>query len=227
MSLFAISDLHLSFAADKSMEIFRGWENYTYRLEANWKRLVKNEDTVVLAGDISWAMGLENAVADFEFIESLPGKKIVLKGNHDYWWNTMSKMEKFLEEKKFTSISFLHNNCVKAGEYAVCGSRGWLYDGTGEQDQKVIARECGRLEMSISAAEKTGLEPIVFLHYPPAYGEYTCDEIIEVLRRHNITMLYYGHIHGIGRNQAPSSFEEIKMRLISCDCVDFTPIFIG
>lgn len=227
MSIFALSDLHLSFDADKSMEVFYGWKNYTERISANWKRMVKDEDTVVLAGDTSWAMGIEKAAADFEFIERLPGKKLILKGNHDYWWTTMSKMEKFLAEKNFTSISFIHNNCAAVGDFAVCGSRGWVYDGSGEHDSKVISRECGRLEMSIAAAEKTGLSPLVFLHYPPVYGEYVCDEIIEVLRRHNITSLYYGHIHGNGRNQAPSGYEEIKMRIISCDCVDFTPIFVG
>lgn len=227
MSLYALSDLHLSFSENKSMEIFRGWENYTQRIEANWRRMIKDDDTIVLAGDTSWAMGIENAANDLRFIENLPGKKIILKGNHDYWWNTMSKMQKFIETQNFTSITFLHNNCVTVGEFAVCGSRGWLYDGSGEFDKKVILRECGRLEASISAAEKTGLEPVVFLHYPPAYGGYCTDEIIEVLRRHNITNLYYGHIHGSGRNQAPSAYEEIKMRLISCDCVDFTPIFVG
>ncbi len=227
MSLYALSDLHLSFGADKSMEVFRGWEHYTERIEANWKRIVKENDTVVLAGDTSWGLDIKDSFKDFTFLQNLPGKKILLKGNHDYWWNTMSKMNAFLAENNFDSISFLHNNTVLVEKFAVCGTRGWLYDGTGQQDKKVILRECGRLKMSLEAAEKTGLKPIVFLHYPPVYGEYTCDEILNVLEEHNIDMLYYGHIHGAGENNAPSGYKNIKMRIISCDCVDFTPIFIG
>ena len=227
MSLYALSDLHLSFSSNKSMEVFRGWENYTQRIEANWKRMVKEEDTVVLAGDISWGMSLEGALEDFRFIEALPGKKIILKGNHDYWWNTMTKMQKFLADNKLDSITFLHNNCVEVEKFAVCGTRGWLYDGSSQLDQKVIARECGRLETSIADAVKSGLKPVVFLHYPPVYGEYTSDGILEVLERYSIDQIYYGHIHGSGKNQAPSQYKNFNMRIISCDCVDFTPIFIG
>ncbi|MBE6728288.1 MAG: serine/threonine protein phosphatase [Ruminococcaceae bacterium] len=227
MSLYALSDLHLSFSDNKSMEIFRGWDNYIERIEKNWRHLITEDDTVVINGDVSWALSLEGAVRDFAFIEGLPGKKIISKGNHDYWWNTMSKMKKFLEENNFSSISILHNNCIETEKFAVCGTRGWVYDGSGEFDEKVIARECARLETSIKAAQQTELMPAVFLHYPPVYGEEVCSEILSVLKMHNIEQIYYGHIHGAGRNQSVSEYDGIKMRLVSCDCVDFTPVFVG
>lgn len=227
MSLFGISDLHLSFADEnKSMEIFRGWEKYTERIEKNWKKIVSPEDTVVLAGDISWAVGLSNAVRDFDFINSLPGKKIIIKGNHDFWWCTLKRMNEFLAENKFDTIGIIHNNCYAVGKYAVCGTRGWDYDGSGENDVRVLKREVGRLEASLAAAEQTGLEPAVFLHYPPVYGEYVCEEITEVLERHNVSRVWYGHIHGSGRYQTVSEYKGIHFRLISCDCVDFTPVLI-
>ncbi len=226
MNLFAISDLHLSFGSDKPMDVFHGWENYTERLKANWNRLVKNEDTVVVAGDISWSISLQDAVKDFEFLNGLNGNKILLKGNHDYWWGTANKINEFLKEYGFNSIKILHNNCYTDGKYAICGSRGWLYDGTGQQDKKVINRECGRLKASLEPAVKNGAEPILFLHYPPAYGEFVCEEIINVIKQYNIHNLYFGHIHGSGFNKALSQYEDIKMKLISCDCVDFTPVFI-
>ena len=227
MSIFALSDLHLSLSTDKSMEVFYGWENYTERIKANWKRLIKNEDTVVISGDVSWGISLEEALEDFKFINDLPGKKIIIKGNHDFWWTTMKKMQEFLRENCFDSIEILHNNSVAVGEYAVCGTRGWVYDGSGEKDEKVISRECARLETSIKDALTKNLMPIVFLHYPPFYNGYQTEGIIEVLRRYGINQIYYGHIHGNGMNFAPKDFEEIKMRLISCDCVDFTPVFIA
>ena len=226
MNLFAISDLHLSFGSDKPMDVFHGWENYTERLKANWNRLVKNEDTVVVAGDISWSISLQDAVKDFEFLNGLNGNKILLKGNHDYWWGTANKINEFLKEHGFNSIKILHNNCYTDGKYAICGSRGWLYDGTGEQDKKVINRECGRLKASLEPAVKNGSEPILFLHYPPAYGGFVCEEIINVIKQYNIHNLYFGHIHGSGFNKALSQYKDIKMKLISCDCVDFTPVFI-
>ena len=227
MNLFAISDLHLSFGSDKPMDVFRGWENYTDRLKANWNRLVGENDTVVIAGDISWSISLEGAKADFEFINSLNGKKILLKGNHDYWWGTANKINEFLKENKFDSIKILHNNFYSDGKLAICGTRGWLYDGTGEQDKKVISRECGRLQTSIKGAIDNGTEPIVFLHYPPAYGEFVCQEIIDGIEKYNIDQIYFGHIHGSGYNKAIKEYNGLKMKLISCDCVGFTPVFVG
>ena len=226
MNLFAISDLHLSFSSDKPMDIFKGWENYTERLSANWKRLVKEEDTVVIAGDTSWSLKLDETKADFEFLNNLPGKKILIKGNHDLWWSTSSKLSKFFDENKFGSIDFLFNSCVEFEDFAVCGTRGWLYDGTGEKDEKVVKRECSRLETSILSALKKDKEPLVFLHYPPVYGDYVCEEIFSVIEKYDIKALYYGHIHGSGYNNAVSEYKGVKMKLVSCDCVDFTPVFV-
>ncbi len=225
MALFAIADLHLSFSCDKSMDVFRGWENYTERIRANWNRLVSAEDTVVIAGDISWAIGLEGAKPDFDFIHSLNGKKIILKGNHDYWWSTAAKMNNFLKENNFDDISILHNNCFVKNNIAVCGTRGWLYDSNGEKDEKVIRRECGRLEQSLNTAVDAD-EKIVFLHYPPVYAEYVCEEIFEVIKRHGIKEVYYGHIHGSGKYRAYDEYDGVKMYMISSDSIDFTPVLV-
>ena len=171
MALYAIGDLHLSLTANKSMEVFgAGWENYTERLRQSLSQLGE-EDTIVLAGDTSWGMSLEEAEADLRFLGQMPGRKILLKGNHDYWWNTVSKMRKFLEEKGIENIEFLHNNCFFYGDWAICGTRGWFWEEEqGAQDAKVLNRELGRLETSLKAAGDR--EKLVFLHYPPLYQGY-------------------------------------------------------
>ena len=224
MSLYAISDLHLSLAADKPMDVFRGWEDYQNRIEKNWRRIVKAEDTVVIPGDISWAMTLPEAVADFSFLNSLPGKKIILKGNHDLWWSTAKKLNTFLEENKFDTISFVFNSAAVVEDFAVCGTRGWFYD-LGAED-KVVLREAGRLETSIKAAIETGKRPVVFTHYPPVYGEWVCKEIFDVIKKYEITRVYHGHIHGSGFNNAKSSYDGVEFKLLSADCIDFCPMLI-
>lgn len=226
MNLFTISDLHLPLGVNKPMDIFGGWNNYVERLEKNWKKLVNDEDTVVIGGDISWASSLAEAKPDFDFINALPGKKIILKGNHDYWWGTANKINEFLSDNNFNSIKILHNNCYSDGKIAICGTRGWIYDGTGERDQKVILREAGRLETSIKEAIESGVTPIVFLHYPPVYAEYTCEEILEVLRKYEIKQVFYGHIHGKGIFNTVNAYDDIKLKLTTCDGVDFTPVFV-
>lgn len=154
MSLFVIADLHLSFGCNKPMDVFPGWKDYTQRLEQNWRSLVKESDTVVIAGDISWAMKLEETEQDFSFIHRLPGQKILMKGNHDYWWSTKSKIERFLQEKGFTSMKVLHNNAYIVEDVAVCGTRGWLYNSETEEDVKIVNREVGRLVASLNDAAK-------------------------------------------------------------------------
>ena len=226
MRLFAIADLHLPLGVNKPMDIFGGWDNYVERIEKNWKKLIDENDTVVIGGDISWSSSLTEAIPDFEFIDKLPGKKIILKGNHDYWWGTANKINEFLESNEFESIKILHNNSYSDGNIAVCGTRGWIYDGTGEKDLKVISREAGRLETSIKFAIEKGVKPIVFLHYPPAYAEFVCDEIIAVLKKYSIDNVYYGHIHGKGIYNVVDEYDGIKLRLISADGVDFTPVFV-
>ena len=225
LALYTISDLHLSFSNDKPMDIFRGWENHTERLKANWNHLVKNEDTVVLPGDFSWALKLEDTLKDFQFLNSLNGKKIILKGNHDLWWQTKKKTEEFLKNNKIDTVKILFNNAYLAEGFAVCGTRGWFYD-CKETDKKVLNREVGRLEASINEALKLNAPLAVFLHYPPVYSEFVCKEIITVLKKYDIKKVYHGHIHGAGLNNAVKEFDGIKFKLVSCDCNNFTPIIV-
>ncbi len=228
MSLFAIADLHLSLGTDKPMDVFSGWSDYVGRLKENWERLVTPEDTVVIGGDISWAMRLEECFADFSFIHSLPGQKIFLKGNHDYWWQTKKKIEDYLALNGFDSIRILFNNAFEVGDYAVCGTRGWYYDKEGEHDIKVINREIGRLKTSYSAALATGKRPIVFLHYPPVYGEVECGEIMAALSELGVKTCYYGHLHGerTHRSAVQGTYKGIDFHLISCDYTRFVPVLV-
>lgn len=227
MSLYTLSDLHLGFGLDKPMDIFRGWENHTEKIKANWNRLITDDDTVVLAGDTSWALKLADTKADFEFINALKGKKIILKGNHDFWWSTNKKIQEFFCENKIDTVDLLFNNSYTVGNITVCGSRGWLYDGAGELDEKIIRRECGRLELSLKSAQEKSGEKVVFMHYPPVYNGFVCQPVFDVLKAYEIKQIYYGHIHGSGKNHTVNEYDGIKMRLVSCDCVDFTPVFVG
>ncbi len=228
MSLYAIADLHLSLGTDKPMDIFSGWDNYIERLSENWKKLVNDNDTVVIAGDISWAMKLSECTEDFKFINSLPGKKIFLKGNHDYWWETVSKINAFLEENHFDTISILFNNSFEIEDYVICGTRGWGIECEKDEDIKILKRECGRLRLSLEDAKNSNKEPIVFLHYPPVFGNNVCSEIIDILKEYNIKKCYYGHIHGSNMIKASliGEYEGIYFKLISCDAVSFTPVLV-
>ena len=224
MSLFAIGDTHLSFGVDKPMDIFGGWSDYTERLEKHWRAVVSDDDTVVIAGDISWAMKLSEAKADFAFLHSLPGKKLIMKGNHDYWWQTKKKLDLFLAENGFDTIEILFNNAFRIGDFAVCGSRGWFYDAQTEADQKVILREAGRIRLSTDCAKQLGGEPILFLHYPPLTSEQCCREIVDTVKEAGIRRCYYGHLHGASTLFAyRGEFEEIKFDLISADFLGFCP----
>ncbi len=227
MSLFAIADPHLSFNTSKPMDVFPGWSDYTVRLEKNWRSLVEPEDTVVIAGDISWGMDLREAAADFAFIDRLPGRKILLKGNHDYWWTTRKKMDDFLREQGLSTLHILHNDAYTVDNVAVCGTRGWFFDAENTADNKVLLREAGRLRTSIQAAKRTGLEPVAFLHYPPVCGGQACEEIFSVLREEGIRRCYYGHLHGPGiRHAFQGEREGIRMKLISCDALAFCPLLV-
>ncbi len=228
MSVYAIGDTHLSFSVDKPMDIFKGWDDYAQRLEKNWQHLISNEDTVIINGDISWAMGLDQAEKDLEFLNNLNGTKIISKGNHDYWWNTITKMEKFCEEKGFDTIKFLHNNAYKVGNVAIAGTRGWFFDAEKDNVDKVMARECARLQRSIDEARKLGGEVIVFLHYPPVSTAKVCEPIMNVLKENNIERCYYGHLHGGAINSAINEvFDGVKFQLVSADYLNFCPLFIN
>ncbi len=226
MSIFAIGDTHLTFSTDKPMDIFRGWTDYVERLEKNWRAVVGEEDTVVIPGDISWAMSLEQAKKDFAFLHSLPGKKLIMKGNHDYWWTTKKKMDTFLAENGFDSLSILHNNAFRVGDFTVCGSRGWFFDAE-NSDSKVLLREAGRLDMSLSEGKKLGGELIVFLHYPPVMTNVCCNEMMAVLKKHGIERCYYGHLHGESTLKAVrETVDGIKFSLVSADFLEFCPKLI-
>lgn len=225
MSLFAIADTHLSFGTDKPMDSFPGWNDYVDRIEKNWNKIVTNDDTVVIAGDISWAMNFDELKADFDFIERLKGKKIILKGNHDYWWNTSKKMNDFIESQRYKTISILFNNSYDVDGVSVCGSRGWLFDVDDEHDEKVLNREVGRLRLSLESAVND--EIIVFLHYPPVTTDTKCDEILNLLKEYGIKKCYYGHLHGIAAKKAVDDVVDgIEFRLISCDRLGFVPKLI-
>ena len=226
MSLFAIADTHLSFGTDKPMDSFPGWNDYVDRIEKNWNKIVTNDDTVVIAGDISWAMNFDELKADFDFIERLNGKKIILKGNHDYWWNTSKKMNDFIESQRYKTISILFNNSYDIDGVSVCGSRGWLFDVDDEHDEKVLNREVGRLRLSLESAVND--EIIVFLHYPPVTTDTKCDEILNLLKEYGIKKCYYGHLHGVAAKFAfDGEVDGIDFKLISCDRLGFTPYLIS
>lgn len=230
MALYAIADLHLSLGVNKPMDDFQGWHGYVDRLTENWKASVNAEDTVVIAGDISWGMNLREALEDFRFLHELPGQKLLLKGNHDYWWETRRKMDHFFEENGLSTLRIVHNDCFDLGDgRAVCGTRGWFYDAEADADKKILMREIGRLTMSVTAARELGLQPIVFLHYPPVYGGVVCEEMLRALTELRVLHCYYGHIHG--RNAIAKAFNGryngVSMQLISGDSLQFAPLFIG
>lgn len=227
MSLFVMGDLHLSFGVPgKTMKIFNGWDNYQELIEKNWLEKIKEEDTIVLAGDISWGMSLQQAKADFDFINRLPGKKIIVKGNHDYWWTTKKKMDDFMKSEGFDTIEILHNNHFAFNEhYGICGTRGWVNIPGEPQDAKVMLREVQRLETSIKSAKENNLEPIVFMHYPPIFGNNFNYDILEILYRYSVKHCYYGHIHGrSGHNLCVQGvYDDIDFHLISGDYLQFSP----
>ncbi len=228
MSLFAIGDPHLAISVkNKNMDIFGGWENYLELLENNWKKLISPEDTVVLAGDISWAMKLCEAFEDFEWIENLPGRKIILKGNHDYWWGSKKKMEDTFSGWGFETLNILHNNCYKYEDYAICGTRGWVNMPGEPSDAKVLAREAGRLTASLEEAKKQNLEPLVFMHYPPVYANNCNYDILDVLYKYNVKQCWYGHLHGPSIKYAINGERDgINYQLVSGDYLQFIPFEI-
>ncbi len=227
MALYVISDLHLSLGTNKPMDVFPGWDGYIERIRDNWMQSVSDEDCVVIGGDISWAQDLAGALNDFLFIESLPGKKIILKGNHDYFWTTRTKMETFFAQHGINSIRILHNNSICAEGVSICGTRGWIFDGSEPTDQKVILREAGRLKASLEQGAKTGLELLCFLHYPPLFGKERCYEILDVLYQYPVMTCYYGHIHGNGCNYAVQGrVDGIEYIMTSADYLKFKPLLI-
>ena len=228
MALFAIGDLHLCLGAPKPMDIFGGaWMDYMDKLKEGMS-VITAEDTVVLLGDLSWALDLKEAQADFAWIANIPGKKIILKGNHDYWWCTSKKFNEFCAANSFENINLLNNNHFEYDGWAICGTRGWFFEeerGT-QHDEKVFKRELLRLEASLKSAGD--LPKMVFLHYPPRYKGYTCEPILELLERYEVRRCFYGHLHGASHGLAMEGlWDGIDFRLVSADKLDFKPFLVN
>lgn len=226
MALYVLGDPHLSFRSQKPMDIFGGaWNGYVDKLREGLS-VLREEDTIVLAGDISWGMSLEESTEDFAFLDAFPGRKLIVKGNHDYWWTTANKTYRFWEEHGFKTLNLLHNNCYEYGGYALCGTRGWFLDeDKNGHNQKVFNRELLRLETSLKAA---GEKPkLVFLHYPPLYQGYSCPEILNLLEQYQVRACYYGHLHGGSHRLALEGMHgSVDYHLVAGDYLGFLPLKI-
>ncbi len=227
MAIYAISDLHLSFGTDKPMNVF-GWADHPSNIKENWLKVINDDDYVLIPGDISWGINLEEAAPDLEFIDSLPGKKILSKGNHDYWWSTLNKFRSFFDAKGFTSLNILHNNAYRAGSRTICGTRGWKpqddEDFT-QEDRKIFNRELERLRLSLREAVKLGGELIAMLHYPPFDLKHNPNEFSQILKEFNVKTCIYGHIHGkANETWKDETIDGIRYLLVSCNIVDFKPV---
>ena len=229
MSIFVIADLHLSFKNPKPMDIFGdNWENHAEKIKKDWITKVTEKDLVVLPGDFSCDTYLVDTILDFEYINNLPGKKLMLKGNHDYWWTTITSMKKFLQENNFTNIDFLYNNSFEFEEKILCGTRGWNITDE-ENNEKIINRELGRLELSLQDGIKKyneGKEIIVFMHYPPITNNMIYsgaeNKFINLMKKYNIKKCYYGHLHGQSiKDAVEGEIQGINFKLVSADSLDF------
>lgn len=227
MALYAIGDLHLSFGVDKPMDVFGGsWHGYADKLREGISK-IQAEDTTVILGDVCWALDLHEAKEDFAFVSSIPGRKIILKGNHDYWWSTATKFYKFCAENDLDNMYILNNNCYEYDGFAICGTRGWFYeeDKKGSHDEKVFRRELIRLETSLKAAGQ--LPKLCFLHYPPRYRGYTCPEILGMLKQYQVAACYYGHLHSDSHKLAiEGDIDGTHFQLVAADYIDFNPVKI-
>lgn len=226
MALYVLGDPHLSFRSQKPMDIFGGaWNGYVDKLREGLS-VLREEDTIILAGDISWGMSLEESTEDFAFLDAFPGRMLIVKGNHDYWWTTANKTYRFWEEHGFKTLNLLHNNCYEYGGYALCGTRGWFLDeDKNGHNQKVFNRELLRLETSLKAA---GEKPkLVFLHYPPLYQGYSCPEILNLLEQYQVRACYYGHLHGGSHRLALEGMHgSVDYHLVAGDYLGFHPLKI-
>ncbi|MBR5242219.1 MAG: metallophosphoesterase [Clostridia bacterium] len=236
MSVYTIADLHLSTyeKTNKSMEVFgKRWDGYMTRIEGNWRHLVTDADTVIIPGDVSWALSLEEAESDLKLLDSLPGTKILGKGNHDFWWATMRKHEIFFEKVGISSIKFLFNNAHDVGEVIVAGTRGWYLeeDAKNAPDnadfEKLIARERLRLKTSLDAAVKlkgdTDKPIVAFMHFPPYYNEKESEGLCDLLIEYGVRDVYYGHIHGNYTIPPVTSYRGLNFHIISADYIGFIP----
>ena len=234
MSLFSIADLHLSLSCNKPMDKFGSrWTNHTEKLVKRWNAVVTDQDTVIVPGDISWGISLEEALADLKLIDNLPGTKLLGKGNHDYWWGTLTKMYEFFENNDIKTIKFLYNNAYELDDYIVCGTRGWYVEEKLQSVEntdytKIVNRENARLEICLKEAVKlqeNSRKPIlVYLHFPPVFKNFICRELVDTMKKYGIKNCYFGHMHGQYNVPRTFEFEGISMTLISSDFLDFVPM---
>ena len=224
MALYAISDLHLAFTTDKPMDIFGAkWLKHDEKIKENWIKKITDEDTVLIAGDISWSMRSDESKVDLDWIDALPGKKIISKGNHDYWWGGISKLNRMYENTKF-----LQNNFYTYEDYAICGSRGWILEGSDrftEKDKKIFDREIIRLKLSLDKAKEAGYENIVvMIHYPPMNEKRDNSAFTNLFKEYGVKKVIYGHLHGPSlANVLNGEHEGIEYLMTSCDFLDFDP----
>lgn len=237
MAIYTIADLHLSIndQTNKSMEVFGSrWNGYVEKLENHWRNTVKPEDTVIIPGDISWALALDEAKQDLCFLDALPGNKLIGKGNHDFWWSTASKIHAFFKENDIHTISLLHNNAYKVENKIICGTRGWFTDDSQQLTvsqtdyNKIVNREVIRLELSLGqgVALQSIDEPeeiLVFLHFPPVWGNFICEEIVATLQKYGVKNCYFGHIHGGYSLPSVLYYNDIRFVRISADHLSFLP----
>ncbi|SDI03343.1 metallophosphoesterase [Proteiniclasticum ruminis] len=227
MALYAISDLHLSLSGDKPMDVFsEEWKNHDMRIRENWLKKVKEEDTVLLAGDLSWSMKLQGGKEELDFVAGLPGRKIIIKGNHDYWWGSITKLNSM-----YDNMDFIQNNFFSYEDYAICGTRGWVIPGSSlfkEEDEKIFRREVLRLKMSLDAAKKKGFQKfIVMIHYPPVNETFKDSEFTDIFEEYGVEKVIYGHLHGKSLQRVMTGERKgVEYILTSCDYIGFDPVLI-
>lgn len=239
MALFVMSDLHLSTQnQSKSMDVFGSrWNHYTEKIENNWRHLITERDTVIIPGDISWGLTADDALPDLIFLDQLPGQKILSKGNHDFWWSTVTKLEKMFAENHLSSLHLLNNNAIKLGNTVIAGSRGWFSDpslqvATNKPDyQKIMNREAIRLRMSMKEAKRLATEQedtiLAFFHFPPVWNDFCSRETLDILHEFEVTQIYFGHIHGVYNFEGNVTVEGIRMTMVSADYLNFIPLLIS
>lgn len=227
MALYVISDLHLSLSGDKPMDVFSDeWKDHDKKIQENWLSKIKEEDTVLLGGDLSWSMTMETAKAELDFVANLPGEKIIIKGNHDYWWGSITRMNAMYEK-----MHFIQNNFFPYKDYAICGTRGWIIPGSNQfkvEDEKIYNREVLRLRLSLDMAKKAGYTKIiVMIHYPPVNESFMDSEFTDIFEEYGVEKVIYGHLHGKALQRVMTGFRKgIEYILTSCDYIDFNPIKI-
>lgn len=225
MAIFAIGDLHLPGHQEKPMDVFGDhWDRHFDVIKRNWLDMIRPEDTVLIPGDISWAMMLEDAKDDLDDIDALPGTKLILRGNHDYWWSSIGKVRSLLGKSTFA----IQNDAMVLDGVVFCGTRGWNIPMPGQtmpaQDEKIYQRELIRLEMSLESATKHHLPIVVMMHYPPLYKENTSSAFTEMLEKYPVNTVVYGHLHGLGiKNAFIGNRRGIEYQLVSCDALGFAP----